>query len=133
MLIVTREAAVDEVATRLTRPVLPEPILREWFDFPLSFSSEQGDKLRRGHIPLMMEDRWFVFYENGWLYFCRNWTGASIFGLRLTATPDGMVSSECWASRDPEHYHCDTIASDKALLKEIICFILEYDPSNAGW
>lgn len=124
---------MDEMATRLSWKILPEPVAREWFKLPLTFTKEEGEKLRRGHIPRVMEDRWFVFYENEWLHFCRSWTGAHIYGLNIVDTPNGMQSSECWASRDPEHYHNILMDQDKALLSEIISFVLECDPSDDWW
>lgn len=118
---------MDQSATRRSWKVLPEPILREWFKLPLIFTKAEGEKLRRGHIPCVMEDKWFVFYEIEWLYFCRSWTGACIYGLHLTATADGMTSSECWASRDPEHYHNLIMDKDKALLADLIALVLDSD------
>ena len=46
----------------------------------LEFSEEQMDKMKIGLIPQQMEDKWFIFYEEEWLYFHRSYL---LPGLRL--------------------------------------------------
>ncbi len=40
-------------------------------DLSLRFTHEQFTKLSEGLIPEQMEDKWFIFFEDGWLYFHR--------------------------------------------------------------
>lgn len=41
-----------------------------------------------GVFPREMEDRWFVFYQEPWLYIFRSWTGLGIYEVRFeTAGP----------------------------------------------
>ncbi len=44
-------------------------------DIELQFTAEQFSKLTYGLIPEEMEDKWFIFLQNDWLYFHRSWTG----------------------------------------------------------
>jgi hypothetical protein len=124
---------MDEVAERQSWKTLPEPVQRERFTISWAFSKEQGDKLRRGLIPRVMEERWFVFYESGWLFCCRSWTGAFIFGLRLVENSNGVEATECWVSRDPEQYLGSSIEEDKAALTDLISYMLERDPTDEWW
>ena len=80
-----------------------------------------------------MEDRWFVFFEDDWLIFCRSWSGAWIYGIHLVPRNDGAAVDRSWASRDPEHYQQSDIEADRATLKDAIGFVLDYDESDQGW
>tara|TARA_B100000795_G_scaffold200674_1_gene154456 strand:+ start:324 stop:503 length:180 start_codon:yes stop_codon:yes gene_type:complete len=37
-------------------------------------------------------DRWFIYYEDSWVYFVRSWTGYHIFGFKLAVSPDGSAN-----------------------------------------
>ncbi|WP_343713355.1 hypothetical protein [Inquilinus sp.] len=107
-------------ATRLSWKTLPCPTLRESLDLSLVFSDAEGEKLQLGHIPEDMDDKWFVFFEDGWLYFHRSWTGACIFGLRFDGSPGGVRVVESWASRDEEHYKSIGAESERELIVQLI-------------
>ncbi|MXP15815.1 hypothetical protein GRI44_13760 [Altererythrobacter confluentis] len=124
---------MTEIASRDSWNILPEPSAIVWFQLPLSLTEGELHKLQQGHIPRVMEDRWFVFHENEWLIFCRSWTGACIYGLHLTPKLDQTAQYKCWASRDIDHYRQADIDSDKAALSETLSFILEYDEGDAAW
>jgi hypothetical protein len=66
------------------------------------FSPGEMARIRRGHIPHEMEDKWYVYFRDGWINFHRSWTGFCTFKMRLE--PDGECQrvAECWASREPE-------------------------------
>ncbi|WP_055669727.1 hypothetical protein [Desnuesiella massiliensis] len=36
---------------------------------------EEFELLEYGRIPEVMEDKWFIYYDGGKLYFHRSWTG----------------------------------------------------------
>ncbi|WP_243395651.1 hypothetical protein [Sphingomonas oleivorans] len=67
-----------------------------------------------------MDDKWFIFFENGWLYFHRSRTGACIYGLRLDGSPHGVRVIEGWVSRDREHYNSPGIEQDKKMVQQLI-------------
>lgn len=71
---------MGQPATRNSWKIGPLPNEREHIDLPLIFDDTEGEKLRLGHIPEDMDDKWFIFFEKGWLYFYRSWTGDCIFG-----------------------------------------------------
>jgi len=49
----------------------------------LEFSKEQYEKLHIGLIPEEQEDKWFIYFEDDWLYFHRSWTGKGIFRTQI--------------------------------------------------
>lgn len=62
---------------------LPEVMKR--LDYQRTFSAEEFEWIRRGLAPQVMEDKWFIYYENDLLCFHRSWTGHFIY--RLTVRP----------------------------------------------
>lgn len=116
---------MTEAAKRSSWKVLPEPEARVWFDLPMALSKDQASVLRRGLIPEVMEDKWFVFFEEGWLTFCRSWTGACIFGLELTAAAyESKQPLRCWASREGDFYRATSIEDDKSIIRELVDMLL---------
>ena len=78
----------------------------------LHFTNDQYEKLIRGIIPHQMEDKWFVFYEDKWLYFHRSWTGYGIYKAELLKVLDGYIINEFWAERDKAKYSNENDKSD---------------------
>lgn len=52
-------------------------------EIDLQFSEKDFSKITRGYLPQAMEDKWFIYYEDGWLYFHRSWTGVGIFKAQV--------------------------------------------------
>lgn len=73
-------------------------------DFSIHFTDKQFEKLRHGLIPQQMEDKWFIFYENDWLYFHRSWTGFGLYKAQLIKEQNGYSIKEFWAERNQEKY-----------------------------
>ncbi len=63
---------------------------------------KQFSKVTNGLIPQEMEDKWFIYYENEWLYFHRSWTGNGIYKAKLNKESDGYSITEFWAERNQE-------------------------------
>jgi hypothetical protein len=76
--------------------------------------------MKIGHIPADMDDKWFIFFEDGWLYFHRSWTGDCIYGLRLDGCPGGVRVIDCWASRAPDRYNSPGVEKEKEMIQRII-------------
>jgi ADP-ribosylglycohydrolase len=73
-------------------------------EIALTFTDKQFSKLSKGLIPREMEDKWFIFYENGALYFHRSWTGYGIYQAPLTKEHGSYSIKEFWAERNQEKY-----------------------------
>lgn len=73
-------------------------------EIDLHFTGKQFLRLTKGLIPEEMEDKWFIFYENGWLYFHRSWTGHGIYKAHLKKESDGYSITEFQAERNQEKY-----------------------------
>ena len=70
----------------------------------LHFTDKQFAKLTNGLIPKQMEDKWFIYYENDWLYFHRSWTGFGLYKAQLIKEQDGYSIKEFWVERNHDKY-----------------------------
>lgn len=59
-----------KIATRKDWKREPVPNMAISFDLKLNLSAERYEALKRGNVPSNM-DQWFIFYEQGKLYFYR--------------------------------------------------------------
>ena len=91
---------------------LPPPERREKLGVTALFSDAEGERMLRGFAPRDMDDRWFVYFEGGWLNFHRSWTGAHIYALKLDGSPSGVRVTDGWVSRE-EDYRSPGIEHDR--------------------
>lgn len=96
------------------------PSERERLNLPLLYSDADAERMMKGHIPSDMDDKWFIFFENGWLYFHRSWTGHCIFAVRLDGSPAGVRIVEAWVNRDADQYNSPGADADKQLVEQLI-------------
>jgi len=94
---------MNEIATTTTWQHQPIDNPKR-IDIALHFTDMQFSKLTKGLIPYQMEDKWFIFYENDWLYFHRSWTGFGLYKAQLIKEQDGYSIKEFWAERNQEKY-----------------------------
>jgi ADP-ribosylglycohydrolase len=86
----------------------------------LHFTDKQFAKLTKGLIPEEMEDKWFIFYENDYLYFHRSWTGFGMYKAHIIKEPEGYSITEFWAERNREKYSNDDDQADIETLSFLI-------------
>lgn len=110
----------QRVATRDSWQIIPMSALRVDFLFVLRLTLDEFDRVKRGHIPEEMEDKWFVYHEDGWVYFHRSWTGFCIYQLRIEQEGDDAVVRAAWVTRDREQYRNDDIAEDERVLRLLL-------------
>jgi hypothetical protein len=86
-----------KVATRGPwRDLLPIGEHKERLSFERTFTKAEYDLIAFGPIPLDMDDKWFIFLENDWLYFHRSWTGKCVYQARLERIGDLFTIVETW-------------------------------------
>jgi len=112
------------IATRESWTVLPLPEYRAALGFAETYTSADFERLKCGLIPEEMEDKWFIFYEDPWLYFHRSWTGAGIYGVEFHASHQGASVAASWVSRDATQYGETSTDHDRDLLKFLIDALL---------
>lgn len=100
--------------------MLALPSKRENLRFEESYSATEFNLMKHGFIPAEMEDKWFIFYEQSWLYFHRSWTGAAIYGVRFELSNESAKAVESWVNREPDQYQETNTDYDKAVLTFLI-------------
>ena len=107
-------------ATRDDWKALAAPSLREPLGYSASFDIDTENELSSGLIPQCMEDKWFIYRDDDWLYFHRSWTGALIYWLRLDTDTDTIRVAESWVNRDTSQYSSTDTPYDRALVDYLI-------------
>ncbi|OJU76543.1 MAG: hypothetical protein BGO09_16620 [Bacteroidetes bacterium 47-18] len=91
----------------------------------MEFSEQQFLKLRKGFIPLQMEDKWFIYYDNEWLYFHRSWTGKGIYKTQINQKPGNCYFiNSVWVERDKDNYENEDDNFDIDIFKFLVNKIL---------
>lgn len=112
--------SAEEAATRQSWNIQPMPGHRERIDFQRTFSEAEFARIESGHVPQEMEDKWFVFFEDGWVYLHRSWTGFCIFQVRVAKTAGGWRVEEAWVNRDGSQYQSRGTQADAELLANVL-------------
>ncbi len=102
----------------------PMPELRVTLPYVRSFSADEYETISFGWIPREMEDKWFIFLEQDWLYIHRSWTGNCIYQLEINEI-EGKWESTCVSiNRDAEQYKSTDDSYDLAFLNFLISNLL---------
>jgi hypothetical protein len=119
------------------------PNVREDLHFIASFGPEETRRLTRGYVGAEMEERWSVFFVDGWLLVERSWTGFWIFGLRLIIEERGSRVVEGWVNRDETEYRGRNLDEDRELLRMVLTGVIHCpeggsmldgpDPREISW
>lgn len=107
----------SEVATRDSWKTIPMSASRLPVPFELRMTADEFDRVKRGNIPQEMEDKWFIFHEDGWVYFHRSWTGFCIYQVRFEQIDDAVVAKESWVTRDLGQYRNTDLDEDRQQLQ----------------
>lgn len=110
----------SQPATRSSWKTLPDPSVMLPLGFEGLFADAEADVLMAGLLPSDMDDKWFVFHEDGWLRFVRSWTGLPVYAIRLTGSAAGVRVIDSWMNGDIVPKQRVDIAYHRALLRFII-------------
>lgn len=92
--------------------------------FSDSYTTAEFERLKLGLIPEQMEDKWFIFFEDPWLYFHRSWTGLAVFGVQLGPSEEGVAVMNSWVSREIRDGRGPGTEYERALLRFLIDALL---------
>lgn len=99
---------------------LPAPKKRAPLSFDAVYTAEQHARLRQGCVPQEMEDKWFIYLEDGVLRFHRSWTGIWIYALTLQAEDGQWRAGGAWVNREADQYGCTDLETDRKLLLRLV-------------
>ena len=97
----------------------PMPSKKTQISIEAKYSEEEIDLIKEGFKPRSMDDKWFIYFEEPWLYFHRSWVGYCIYMVKLE---NGAIT-ETWVNGEKEQYN-GTHVDDVRLVKDLINYKL---------
>ncbi|NOU41518.1 MAG: hypothetical protein HOO85_09650 [Methylotenera sp.] len=95
---------------------------------PHFYDPEDVVRMKRGFIPKEMEQKWFIYCTDEYIYFHRSWTGNLIYKVYIYEGDDGeWVLTSADVNRDPEQYGGTDNAEDERIIFELIDYYLVQD------
>lgn len=100
------------------------PDRHSFFSLDQTYSPFDSWMIARGFVPTVMEEKWFVYMENGRLLFRRSWTGILIYDVEAAWRGDRLHLGQVRVNRDPEQYGETDDDYDRRLLVYLIVVVL---------
>lgn len=97
----------------------PMPDKRLVIAFEKSISSEEMIEVRKGLVPLEMEDKWFCFCEENSVFFHRSWTGHCVYEIKFEKNDEGYRLFELVINNEEEQGVLD-VHFEKKLVEFLI-------------
>ena len=92
------------------------------------WSDEEMGSIRRGHVPQMMEEKWFIFMEANRLFAHRSWTGLGICAATFASTEGGHVIESVVVTGDDTKHLRSSDEEESATLEMLIDSHLLQEP-----
>ena len=102
----------------------PMPERNSVFSLGETYNPFDSWMITRGFVPTAMEEKWFVYMENGRLLFRRSWTGNLIYDVEATWRGDQLYLGLARVNRDAEQYGETDDDYDRRLLTYLIAAVL---------
>jgi len=103
---------------------LPMPASVRRVPVGLQFNEDEMACIRYGVLPQQMEDKWFIFFQDGVLHMHRSWTGNCIYQVRF-ARVDGLWHAiDAKVNGDHEQYSPGTDEHERAAIGALIDIVL---------
>ncbi len=84
------------------------------------FSAEDFAKIRQGFIPQSSDQKWFIYFADGWLNFHRAQSGSCIFKLEIVQKDASIYANHLLVNQAKEQYRSISQAYDVELLAYLI-------------
>ena len=98
------------------------PRTHEDFYLGMEITKEEKEILEWGHIPEVMEDHWFMYFEDNVIRYYRSWTGFCIYKAWIEPEGDHFVVGKAQVNRSKKQYGSDDIEADRDLLAQLIAW-----------
>ena len=96
--------------------ITPMPEKNTQFTIKRKFTDAEIHRIKLGHLPAEMEDRWFSYYEDGKVYYHRSWSGCCIYIVELNLKKNKHIVT---VNRDEREYTNTDINEDIELINEL--------------
>ena len=99
---------------------IPQPIpapARVW-------TEDEMEAIRRGYVPHMMEEKWFIFMERNRLFAHRSWTGIGIYEATFAPAEGGYIVESAVVTGDETKYRRSSDEDESLTLEVLIASYL---------
>jgi hypothetical protein len=100
------------------------PSKRTTLTLDREFSKQEMEKIRRGILPRQMEDKWFIYWKDGDLFFHRSWTGFCTYIVHFNEEENGSRMVKAEVNRDPDQYSQTDDAYDAKMISYLVDILL---------
>lgn len=106
----------------------------ECYKFPISINlnKNKASKLIAGFCPVNMEDKWFVYEENSFIYMHRSWTGNFIAKIYYVILTDGIELTDIFINSDINQFKFDKTNSEMEIKELIDILFVVVEIKDAG-
>lgn len=98
----------------------PFPALTRELPFVRHYTPAEMEKLAQGLVPMEMEQKWFVYFDDNTLHFHRSWTGNKIYEVSFLPGASGGRSDKAVVNCDPSQYRANHDCKEEELLDYLI-------------
>lgn len=113
------------VAKRSDGNSIPMPKLNKALMVRDKCSAEIFALVSQGLIPNSMDEKWFIYYEDPWLYIHRSLSGICVFKIKFQLINEHYEIVTALVNRDAEQYNETDDARDIAMLRELLRSLVE--------
>ena len=115
------------IAQKIDWKTVEIPSQTEHFIIERELSAAELDAVKKGHKPQEMEDKWFMYYEDGRLYIHQSWTGFCIYIIDLSQ--EGKL--DVIVNRSPKQYKETSKERDCIMVSILINRLIGKHSENA--
>ncbi len=89
------------------------------------------DAIRRGYVPHIMDEKWFIFMEQDRLFAHRSWTGLGVYEAAFASTDGGYVIESAVVTGNEAEYRRSSDEAESMTLEVLIAsHLLGESPSE---
>ena len=108
----------------------PLPVKHVTLDLHLTYSNIESLNIIKGLIPTVMEEKWFVYYDQGVLNFHRSWTGFCVYRAYCNDEGGTFVITHADVNRDTAQYKETNDDIDRQMIAYLIDVLLLQKPAH---
>jgi hypothetical protein len=94
---------MDEIDWEITQIKTPKRIQLDYSQ-SFGFSKEHIDVIKNGFVPKTLEDKWYIYSKDDWLFFHRAWTGYGIYKLEIKHINGRYIIDDFYVERNIDKY-----------------------------
>lgn len=85
-----------------------------------AYTTEEYEHIMIGLIPMAMEDKWHIYWEDDWVYFHRSWTGHPVYKVHFGKFDEAYKIKEASVNRESGPFNDLENEEDAQMLKFLI-------------